>query len=293
MFSQQLTFVRRAGPELWRRYRAEARRPILPAPRVPAPQKWPDRGLFAAWLGHSTVLLKIDGLTILTDPVLSDRCGISVGPFTVGLRRLVAPALDHLQLPRIDLILLSHAHMDHFDVPTLRRLERKHTDVVTAAHTADLLRVPRYKAVHELGWDEQVRIGDLSIRALEVRHWGARMRSDTFRGYNGYLLETDRYRVVFAGDTAATRLFQKAKNHRPVNLAMVPIGAYNPWVSAHCNPEEALQIANDCGAEALLPIHHQTFELSREPYYEPIQRFNEAARERVALQQIGEEWATT
>ncbi len=101
---------------------------------------WGDRGLYAAWLGHSTVLLKIDGMTILTDPVLGDRVGLSFGPMTMGLKRLVAPALRADQLPRIDLVLLSHAHMDHFDLATLRALENRATTVVTASKTSDLLR---------------------------------------------------------------------------------------------------------------------------------------------------------
>ena len=287
---QQIRFVRRAAPEFWRRYRQESRRAILPAPNIPNPRNWPDTGLYAAWLGHSTVLLKIDGFTILTDPILSDRCGMRFGPVTVGIRRIVAPALERWELPPIDLVLLSHAHMDHFDVPTLRRLEHRTTSVITASRTSDLLRVKRYKAVYELGWGEHKQVDGVSIRALEVRHWGARMRSDTFRGYNGYVIENGHYRVVFAGDTAATRLFRAARATRPVNLGIVPIGAYNPWVSAHCNPEEAVQIGNDCGAEVLLPIHHQTFQLSREPYYEPIERFVAAARDRVALREIGAEW---
>ena len=127
------------------------------APFVPHPQKWSDKGLHAAWLGHSSVLLKIDGFTILTDPVLGNRCGVRVGPMTVGLKRMVAPALLWPQLPPIDLIVLSHAHFDHFDLPTLRRLERSGTAVVTASNTSDLLRVRRYASVRELGWGERAR----------------------------------------------------------------------------------------------------------------------------------------
>src|ERR1051325_8701442 len=100
-------------------------RRILPAPHSPNPRLWPDRGLHAAWLGHSTVLLKIDGFTILTDPVLSTGVGLSLGLFTLGLKRLVEPALPLQEIPRPDLILLSHAHFDHFDTPTLRRLENR------------------------------------------------------------------------------------------------------------------------------------------------------------------------
>src|SRR6185369_10938978 len=141
----------------------ETRRDLWAAPARPDPRAWGDRGLHAAWLGHSTVLLKIDGFTILTDPVMSSRVGIDLGLFTLGLKRLVEPALGPKELPKLDLILLSHAHFDHFDLPTLRRLESRATTVVTAWKTADLLRANRYAAVHELGWGGRVRVGPVEI----------------------------------------------------------------------------------------------------------------------------------
>ena len=287
-------FARGAAPQFFRGIQNERKRPVGPAPFVPHPQKWPDKGLHAAWLGHSSVLLKIDGFTILTDPVLGNRCGVRVGPMTVGLKRMVAPALLWPQLPPIDLILLSHAHFDHFDLPTLRRLEHSGTAVVTASNTSDLLRVRRYASVRELGWGERARVGPVSILGFEVRHWGARLRSDTHRGYNGYLLETGRHRVVFGGDTAYTDSFRVARSSRPVDLAIMPIGAYNPWIHAHCNPEQAWRMGADCGAEYLLPVHHQTFRLSREPFFEPVERFMDAAGsrpERVVTTRIGHEWS--
>src|SRR4029077_1290960 len=115
---------RGVAPEFFRRYRRESTRKVAPAPFQPHPKKWPDEGLHAAWLGHSTVLIKVDGFTILTDPVLGQRCGVRMGPVPVGLKRIVAPAMLRSELPLIDLILLSHAHFDHFDLPTLRSLER-------------------------------------------------------------------------------------------------------------------------------------------------------------------------
>ena len=266
---------------------------ILPAPLRPNPKSWRDRGLYAAWLGHTTVLLKIDGVTILTDPVLSNRVGIDMKLFTLGLRRLVEPALGVKDLPKIDLVLLSHAHFDHFDLPTLRRLENRGTAVVTASKTSDLLRVRHYGAVHELGWGGRVPLGPLEIRAFPVKHWGARMRSDTYRGYNGYTIEAGRYRVLFGGDTAFTASFRTLKTSRPFDLALMPIGAYNPWIHSHSSPEQSWQMANDAGAEFFLPVHHQTFTLSREPYLEPIERVCSAAgrnTERIALQQIGQEF---
>jgi L-ascorbate metabolism protein UlaG (beta-lactamase superfamily) len=249
--------------------------------------------LHAAWLGHSTVLLQIDGFRILTDPVFSTRIGLSLGPVTLGIKRLVEVALPLADLPPVDLILLSHAHMDHFDLPSLRRLERAHTQVVTAWQTSDLLRVRRYARVHELRWNEPVQAGPAKITAFEVAHWGARMRGDVYRGYNGYLVELGKTRIVFGGDTALTASFKRLRTTRPVDLAIMPIGAYDPWIRVHCNPEQAWQMANDAGAEFVLPVHHQTFRLSREASFEPVHRILQAAgsaSERIAVQSIGQEF---
>src|SRR6185312_3731619 len=123
----------RTAPKVLRQMSKEVPRIILPAPYAPNPKAWPDTGIHAAWLGHSTVLLKVDGYTILTDPVFSDRVGLSIGPLTLGLKRLVEPAAPLRLLPHVDLVVLSHAHMDHFDIPTLRSLEGPHTSVVTAS----------------------------------------------------------------------------------------------------------------------------------------------------------------
>lgn len=285
-------FACHAAPAFWKHYREDAKRLILPPTAVPDPRRWPDRGLFAAWLGHSTVLLKMDGFTILTDPVFSDRAGLHLGPVTLGVKRLVAPALEAHQLPKIDLVLLSHAHMDHTDLPSLRALESRHTAVINAVRTSDLLRVQRWRRVAELGWGECERAGPASVRAFEVNHWGARMRTDNYRGYNGYLIECGGHRVLFAGDTAITSAFRSLRSRRPIDLAIMPIGAYNPWIRAHCTPEQALKMADEAGAETILPVHHQTFQLSSEPAYEPIERLSSALAsrpERLALREIGQE----
>ncbi len=260
---------------------------------TPRPKLWSAQGFHAAWLGHSTVLLKIDGFTILTDPVFSTRVGVSVGPLTVGIKRLVDVALPSEDLPPIDLVLLSHAHMDHFDLRSLRNLESSRTQVVTAAQTSDLLRVRRYAQVQEVRWNESVSVGPAKIKAFEVAHWGARMRSDTYRGYNGYVLEIGSRRIVFGGDTAYTDAFKRVRTSQSVDLAIMPIGAYDPWIRVHCNPEQAVQMATHAGAEFILPVHHQTFQLSREPKLEPIERALAAvgsASERICLRSIGQEF---
>lgn len=281
------------APAFWHHYFREMRRPVSPPPLRPRPERWPDRGLHAAWLGHATVLLKIDGFTVLLDPIFSVRAGINVGPVTLGIKRLVQPALRIRELPPIDLILLSHAHMDHIDLPSLRKLERRYTTVVTASKTSDLVRVERYRAVHEAGWGDRVRVGPATILGFEVNHWGARMRTDHYRGYNGYLIETARYRIIFGGDTAITDSFARLRSSRRIDLAIMPIGTYNPWIRRHCTPEQAWKMSNDAGAEFILPVHHQTFPLGREPAGEPLERLYQAAGNqagRIALNRIGEEF---
>jgi L-ascorbate metabolism protein UlaG (beta-lactamase superfamily) len=287
------TFAYRAAPAFWQRISADMKRQVEPAPRKPQFSAWPRENLHATWIGHSTVLVSIDGFTILTDPVLSTRIGLNFAGVTVGLKRLVAPAASLADLPRPDLILLSHAHMDHFDVPTLRRLEHSATQVITAANTSDLLRVRRYGSVKELKWNESAQIGPVSVRAIEVSHWGARMRSDTYRSYNGYLIESGRYRVLFAGDTAYTDAFRAVRSAKPVDLAIMPIGAYDPWIRVHCNPEQAMAMANHAGAQFILPVHHRTFELSHEPKMEPMERLLAAAgnaADRVCIRDFGQEF---
>lgn len=292
MSSESFTAPRLIG-QLWGRYQAERARTMVAAPFRPEPARWNEIGLYAAWLGHSTVLLKIDGVTILTDPVFSERIGVDIGVATIGMKRMVAPALTRHETPTPDIVLLSHAHMDHFDLPSLRSLEGKRTRVVTAAKTADLLRAGQYGGVDELAWGEEVRIGDAVIRAFSVNHWGARMHSDTYRGYNGYAIETARYRVLFGGDTAYTESFRGLRDARGYDLAIMPIGAYNPWIRAHCNPEQAVEMANDAGAEFILPVHHKTFHLSNEAFDEPMERLMGAVgadTHRLALGQMGQEF---
>jgi L-ascorbate metabolism protein UlaG (beta-lactamase superfamily) len=349
--------VRRWVGYLWREAIRESRRPVAPAFAKPNPAEWSDDRVTVAWLGHATVLINFFGIKILTDPVLFPRIGIRIPfLFTIGPKRLTAPALSVSELPKIDLILLSHAHFDHFDTRTLRRLSRRRskparrgerrpeadvnasTKIITAPRTSDLLRWTKFRDVTELRWGEQKSIttsaGEIDIIAFRVKHWGARMQHDDYRGYNGYLLERNGRRIIFSGDTAMTdslaelrkygpiagpdstgqllqesklstarRQTEEARRGEPVestgcpsgtkwvDLAIMSIGCYNPWIRTHCNPEQAIQMANDAGAQFIMPVHHQTFRLSFEPFREPIERFEAALRDqhgRIALREIGE-----
>jgi len=286
--------VRRWLGHLFREWTTESWRPIAPAFAKPRPATWSDAQVTFAWIGHATVLINFFGIKILTDPVLFPRIGIRLPGLTIGPKRLTAPALQFHELPNIDLILLSHAHFDHLDLRTLRCFGES-TTVITARATSDLLRHTRFCDVTELDWGEAKSFktagGEINISALPVNHWGARKRRDTYRGYNGYLLERKRQRIIFAGDTAMTNSFAELQEEGEIDLAIMSIGAYNPWIHSHCSPEQAVEMANAAGAHFIIPVHHQTFRLSFEPFGEPIERFEAALRktpERIALREIGE-----
>ena len=286
--------VRRWVGHLWREWTIESWRAIAPAYAKPEPLKWNDAQVTAAWIGHATVLINFFGIKILTDPVLFPRIGIRLPGLTIGPKRLTAPALEFHELPKIDVVFLSHAHFDHFDLRTLHRFD-KDTSVITAPKTADLLRWTRLRDITELRWGERKSVntpaGAVTIGAFQVKHWGARTQRDIYRGYNGYLIERNGRRILFAGDTAMTDSFAKLPQRGGIDLAIMSIGAYNPWIHSHCTPEQAVEMATAAGAQFILPVHHQTFRLSFEPLREPIERFQVALREtpeRIALREIGE-----
>ena len=286
-------------------------RPIASAPHRPEPQSWRSDAITGAWLGHATVLVDFFGVKILTDPVLAARCGLRIGPLlTIGPKRYVQPALKVSELPPIDVLLLTHAHMDHLDWWTLRRLPCGASGIhaITAKDTRDLLTGMPFSKITELRWDEATEIefatppgGKLRVQAFRVNHWGARMRHDTHRGYNGYLVERAARangaeklrRICFAGDTAFTDFshVRISENDGGIDLMAVPIGAYNPWIMSHCTPEQAVQMAAQAGAKRLLPIHHSTFKLSAEPLGEPLERFRHALAnepQKIVATEIGE-----
>jgi L-ascorbate metabolism protein UlaG (beta-lactamase superfamily) len=252
---------------------------------------WNNHTLAAAWIGHATVLLRIGGRTILTDPVFSTRIGVGLGLVTAGPRRLQRPAISLANLPPIDLILISHAHFDHLDRPTLARLPRR-TPVITAVHTKDLLTDLGFANVRELPWHNAIEVAGLHIRAIPTEHWGARTFHDRHRTYNAYLLQDNaRHTVLFGGDTAFTHAFDGLG---PIDLAILGIGAYDPYVAAHCTPEQAWAIARAIPTRHLLPMHHSTFRLSHEPTAEPLARLLSAAGKdagKILVREVGQMWS--
>jgi len=264
---------------------------VLSAPHTPDPGAWSDNSITLAWLGHATVLINFYGVRVLTDPAVFPRIGVDIRLTTVGPLRLTACALPVAQLPDIDVVLLSHAHFDHLDTASLRAL-RGHPVIVTAAKTADL--VPA-SAVYEISWNQSLQLstrhGDLEVRAVEVKHWGARLGNDFYRGYNGYVIRREGRALLFGGDTAYTRAFAGHQRHGPYEAAIMPIGAYDPYIYNHCSPEQAVAMADAAGARLFVPIHHKTFRLSEEGFNEPIERAEAALikeRDRLAVREVGE-----
>lgn len=273
---------------------AEWGKDIPAAPHKPAPDSWSDNGITLAWLGHATVLINFYGVRVLTDPVLFDRIGVSLGVGSLGPQRLVQCALAADELPEIDLVLVSHAHFDHLDTPSLGAVRGRPAAVMAAA-TSDLLPRRYYSSVTELRWDEATTLttprGEVHVRAMEVKHWGARIQRDTYRGYTGFVVEREGRRLLIGGDTATTPLFSSHRRHGPYDAAVMPIGAYDPWIRNHCTPEQAVTMADAAGARLFVPVHHQSFQLSREPLLEPIERAQSALaaeRDRLAVREIGE-----
>jgi L-ascorbate metabolism protein UlaG (beta-lactamase superfamily) len=273
-----------------------------PAPFHPDPKSWDDSTVTAAWIGHATVLINFFGTKIITDPVFSSRVGLNFARLgTFGPKRLVEPALKIEELPPLDLILLSHAHFDHLDLPTLRRMGR-HIPIVLAKNTADILDGLGNNQLYELDWGEKITMGDVTIEGLRVNHFGWRYpwEQDRSRGnqdgrsFNGYLLSKNGRHIVFGGDTAYQEYFKPLANRKIVpDLAILPIGAYDPWIFVHANPEQAVAMANHMGAKSILPVHWHTFTLSNEPVGEPMERLKQALSQhspQLALDAIGKTW---
>jgi L-ascorbate metabolism protein UlaG (beta-lactamase superfamily) len=208
---------------------------------------------------------------------------------TLGLKRFVAPALRVRQLPKIDFILLTHAHGSF-----------RHRHAAQAPRdSSSSPRRPRAICCGACGSARSSSSGGArdGVRArAQARRDRSLRRPPLGRAYaqgrpprfNGYLLERRGHRISIAGDTARTS-FRHVGHREPIDVIAVPIGAYNPWIGSHCTPEQAVEMANEARARFVVPIHHQTFRLGREPMGEPIRRFTAAIDpRRIALTDIGE-----
>ncbi len=237
----------------------------------------------ATWVGHSTLLVQLDHVTFLTDPIWSDSASPLRG---LGPRRFVAPGISLDALPPIDFVLISHNHYDHLDLPTLRALADRSpaTRFFVPLGNAELLRDAGISAVEELDWGGRAAHRDLVIHCLPSQHWSRRGPFDGRSAlWAAWAVVGPGRRFYFAGDSGYFGGFARAGEALgPFDLAAVPIGAYQPeemMRPSHLDPEQAVRAGRELAARRLVAIHFGTFDLSDEPLDEPPRRFRAAARD--------------
>lgn len=268
--------------QLARLVRESHAQPISGTPGVPVMVRPDEFGVM--FLGHSSFLLQVGGLNVLVDPVFATRL--------VVLRRQRWPGVQIDDLPPIDLVLLTHAHMDHLNKPTLRRVVRRTRQltgkapvVMVPRGVADLVSRLGFARVQELAWWESAEFAGLTITATPAKHWGARMFRDTHRGFGGFVV-ADRAGggIYHSGDTAWFEGFAEIGRRLRPQIALLPIGAYFPdsYRHVHTSPEEAVRGFVALRAAVMIPMHFGTFRLGREPMEEPpVRLLAEAERLRI------------
>jgi L-ascorbate metabolism protein UlaG (beta-lactamase superfamily) len=261
----------------------------------PEPASWSADSLTLSNLGHATLLFNFLGVRAISDPSFYDRVGVTFdGILTLGPKRHLPAPLAPSEVGPLDVILITHAHMDHLDLRSLKVLPKTAT-VIACDQCRDLIAPLGYSDVRELKWGDSTSVKGLTVTALGANHWGNRWPKPfgKTRGYNSYLIERDGHRMFLACDSALTDKFVPLKSNPP-DVAVFSIGAYDPWIASHANPEQVWQMFKQTGAAWLVPIHWGTFRLSKEPMEEPLQRLNAAAgseRGRIVIQSIGATWS--
>ena len=240
-----------------------------------------------AWLGHACFAMRLGGKLILTDPYLSPHAG----PFGMGPKRFLPPAVGAAELPRLDLIVISHNHYDHVDTAALKAYRwRAETPVVCPLGVSALLRKLGFARVTELDWWQEYQLDDLTVTALPAVHFSGRGLFDRDKTlWSSMALASPSRKVWFGGDTGYGEVFREiGARAGPFDLALVGIGAYEPRIimqASHATPEEGVMIARDIGAKAAAGMHWGSIMLTPEDPFEAPERFRRAALE----QQFGED----
>lgn len=223
------------------------------------------------FIGHSGFFIQIGGKNILIDP--------NFAQWIFVLKRLRRPGVRIAELPPIDFVLITHAHFDHLDRPSLRAIARAThrrrgtgPTIVVPGNVSDLVRGLGFREVIELTWWQEFMTDMISITHTPARHWGARMLRDYHRGYGGYVIHSGEHSVYHAGDTAYFGGFHEIGERLQPEVALLPIGAYSPssFRNVHTSPEDAVRAFSDLDARWMIPMHYGTFRLSHEPMHEPL-----------------------
>ena len=238
---------------------------------------------YAVWIGHSTFLIKKNGVTILTDPIFSERAS----PFkNIGPKRLIPPAIELDIIPRIDVVTISHNHYDHLDINSLKKIAKKHPNAIFLVPAGDekLLKRKKINNVYSFSWWESFDFLGFKFTFTPVQHWSKRSLFDRNKSlWGGWFIKHKDYSLYHAGDTGYSNDFldTKLKLGSP-KYAFIPIGAYDPeWFmsESHVNPEDAVQIMLDLEAEKGFGMHWATFTLTDEDTIEPKVRLDNAVKD--------------
>ena len=233
---------------------------------------------YIAWIGHATFLIKLGNNTIITDPLFSKN----TGPLIFGPKRFVDPAIKLNEIPKTDVLLLTHNHYDHLDANAVRNFPHKNAKVITPLKLTKYF--SRFKDVNELDWYQKIKINEeLQITLLPAVHWSKRSLFDTNKSlWGNYLIEYKDKKILFACDTGVGNIYKDLGNkYGPIDITFINIGAYNffPIMPEkdksvyHTNPEQALSLAKDLKSKKVIGMHWGTVILSLEPIMEPPERF--------------------
>lgn len=231
------------------------------------------------WIGHASFLLQFPDLNVLVDPNFANWLFL--------LKRIKRSGLHIRDLPPIDLVLLTHAHFDHFHKPTLRKLPKPGVGVMPWG-MADLAHGLGFGRVVELEWWESFKHRDWSVTLTPGKHWGARVLHDHHRGYGGFVLEHQGRRIYHAGDSAYFDGFKEIGRVLAPEIALLPIGAYHPetFRHGHMGPDDAIKVFKELKAKWLVPMHYGTFRLSFEDLDEPPRWLRELAETEGLTQRV-------
>jgi N-acyl-phosphatidylethanolamine-hydrolysing phospholipase D len=239
---------------------------------------------YITWIGHATFLIKLGDTTIITDPLFSKN----TGPLIFGPKRYVDSAIKLADIPKTDLLLLTHNHYDHLDASTIRNFPHKNTKVLLPLKLSKYFK--RFKDVNELDWYENIQVNkDVKVTLLPAVHWSKRSLWDTNKTlWGNFLIEYNGKKILFASDTGYGNIYKElGKKYGPIDITFINIGAYNffPMMPVkdksvyHTNPEQALNIGKDLKSKKVIGMHWGTVVLSLEPIMEPPKRFKDSAKD--------------
>src|ERR1700693_3528625 len=231
------------------------------------------------FIGHASFFVQIGGRSVVIDP--------NFARWLFVLKRLRRPGLRIVDLPALYVVLVTHAHLDHLHRPSLRAIVANNLRtrgvapvIIIPAHVSDLVSDLGFSEIIELDWWKNSRLGNLSITHVPSRHWGARILKDSHRGYGGFVLKAGKHSVYHAGDTAYFAGFREIGRRLSPEVALLPIGAYQPesFRNVHTSPADATHAFLDLKSRWMVPMHYGTFRLSHEPVEEPLQLLEKEAR---------------